>query len=106
MLNSKVIRFLRNWQQSYQGVRELSQLDDHELADLGLIRSDTSRVARQSSRHCGSSRGAGPSHQMSNDPRRTEGTIVTMQISDDGSGLPVCAESGGATQQQLAVMRA
>jgi hypothetical protein len=43
---------------------------------------------------------------MSNDPRRTEGTIVTMQISDDGSGLPVCAESGGATEQQLAVMRA
>ena len=51
MFISKVIKFLRNWRQSYQGIRELSQLDDHELADLGLIRSDISRVTRESIRH-------------------------------------------------------
>ena len=54
MFISKVIELLRNWRQSYRGVRELSQLDDHELADLGLIRSDISRIVRESSRHCGS----------------------------------------------------
>ena len=47
MFISKVITFLRNWRKSYQGVRELSQLNDHELADLGLIRSDISRVAHE-----------------------------------------------------------
>jgi uncharacterized protein YjiS (DUF1127 family) len=51
MFISKVIRLLRNWRQSDRGVRELSQLDDHELADLGLIRSDISRVTRESIRH-------------------------------------------------------
>ena len=45
MFINKVIKFLRNWRQSCQGVRELSQLNDRELADLGLIRSDISRVA-------------------------------------------------------------
>jgi uncharacterized protein YjiS (DUF1127 family) len=54
MFVSKVIKFLRNWQQSYRGVRELSQLNDQELADLGLIRSDISRVAHESSQHHGS----------------------------------------------------
>ena len=50
MFISKVIELLRNWRQSCRGVRELSQLDDHELADLGLIRSDIWRVAHESSR--------------------------------------------------------
>jgi uncharacterized protein YjiS (DUF1127 family) len=54
MFISKVIELLRNWRQSCRGVRELSQLDDHELADLGLIRSDISRIVQESSRHCGS----------------------------------------------------
>jgi uncharacterized protein YjiS (DUF1127 family) len=51
MFIRKIITFIRNWQQSYQGVWELSQLNDQELADLGLIRSDISRVAHESSRH-------------------------------------------------------
>jgi len=54
MVISKVIGLLRNWRQSYRGVRELSQLDDHELADLGLIRSDILRVVHESIWHCGS----------------------------------------------------
>ena len=45
MFIRKIIRFLRNWQQSYQGAQQLFQLNDRELADLGLIRSDISRVA-------------------------------------------------------------
>ena len=48
MFISKVIGLLRSWRQSDRGVRELSQLDDHELADLGLIRSDILRVVHES----------------------------------------------------------
>jgi uncharacterized protein YjiS (DUF1127 family) len=57
MFISKLIRYLHDWRQSYQAVRKLSQLNDREFADLGLIRSDISRVANVSSRR-----------KMSNDP--------------------------------------
>ena len=54
MLFSKLVRFLRSWREFYQGVRELTQLNDRELADLGLIRSDISRAAHEHNRHRGS----------------------------------------------------
>ena len=60
MFIRKIIRFLRNWQQSYQGAQQLFQLNDRELADLGLIRSDISRVAHgEVARHMHDRNGAG-----------------------------------------------
>jgi uncharacterized protein YjiS (DUF1127 family) len=42
---SSVIRLFRTWQRYDAGFRELSLLPDRELADIGLNRSDISRVA-------------------------------------------------------------
>jgi uncharacterized protein YjiS (DUF1127 family) len=41
------IHYVQTWRQYADAVRELSQLNDRELADLGIIRSDIPRVARQ-----------------------------------------------------------
>ncbi len=41
------IRFIQNWRQYGEAVRELSNLNDRELADLGITRADIPRVARQ-----------------------------------------------------------
>jgi uncharacterized protein YjiS (DUF1127 family) len=61
MFIRKIIRYLHNWQQSYQGVQQLSQLNDRELVDLGLIRSDISRVVHgEVARHMHDRNGAGP----------------------------------------------
>ena len=40
MILSYITRLLRMWQRYDQTVRELSRLNDRELADLGLVRSD------------------------------------------------------------------
>jgi uncharacterized protein YjiS (DUF1127 family) len=39
------INFLRSWRRYNATLRELSQLGDRELADIGIARSDIPRVA-------------------------------------------------------------
>jgi uncharacterized protein YjiS (DUF1127 family) len=41
------IRFVQNWRQYGETVRELSSLNDRELADLGISRSDIPQIARE-----------------------------------------------------------
>ena len=50
MLLSHVIRFLRAWRRYRATVQELSMLSDHELADLGLTRSQIGSVAYRSAK--------------------------------------------------------
>ena len=45
-----VIRFLQAWKEYGLAVRELSQLSDRELADIGITRSDIPRVAWEHAR--------------------------------------------------------
>jgi uncharacterized protein YjiS (DUF1127 family) len=40
-----IIRFLQSWRRYHTNLRELSQLDDRQLADVGISRSDIYRVA-------------------------------------------------------------
>ena len=40
-----VIRFLQVWRRYNVSVRELSSLGDRELADIGISRSDITRIA-------------------------------------------------------------
>jgi len=42
---SSIVRFLHNWKQYGMAMRELSNLSDRELADIGITRSDIPRVA-------------------------------------------------------------
>ena len=42
-----VIRFFQGWKRYGLAVQELSQLSDRELADIGITRSDISRIARE-----------------------------------------------------------
>ena len=49
MLLSHVTRFLRQWRRYNSNLRELNQLGDRELADLGISRSDIPRVAWETS---------------------------------------------------------
>jgi uncharacterized protein YjiS (DUF1127 family) len=44
MLTS-LIRYVRTWRQYGEAVRELSNLNDRELADIGIARSDIPYVA-------------------------------------------------------------
>jgi uncharacterized protein YjiS (DUF1127 family) len=39
------VRFIQTWKRYNASVRELSQLGDRELADIGITRSDIARVA-------------------------------------------------------------
>jgi uncharacterized protein YjiS (DUF1127 family) len=48
MLLSYVLRLLRVWRRYHATVHELSQFSDHELADLGLTRSQIICVAYRS----------------------------------------------------------
>jgi uncharacterized protein YjiS (DUF1127 family) len=41
------IRLVRRWRQHAEAVRELAALNDRELADMGITRSDILRVVRQ-----------------------------------------------------------
>ncbi len=43
-----LIRFIRRWKLYNRNLRELSRLDDRELADIGICRSDIPAVAWQS----------------------------------------------------------
>jgi len=40
-----IINFLRSWRRYNASLRELSQLGDRELADIGISRSDIPRLA-------------------------------------------------------------
>jgi uncharacterized protein YjiS (DUF1127 family) len=50
MLLSHIARVLRQWRRYNANLRELSQLGDRELADLGISRSDIPRIALDNSR--------------------------------------------------------
>jgi uncharacterized protein YjiS (DUF1127 family) len=45
-----LIRYVRTWRQYGEAVRELSNLNDRELADLGITRADIPHVAREHAR--------------------------------------------------------
>jgi uncharacterized protein YjiS (DUF1127 family) len=47
MLLTNLIRLVRRWRRYHRSIRELSRLDDRELADIGVSRSDIRSVARQ-----------------------------------------------------------
>ena len=51
MLLSHVVRFLRAWRRYHATMAQLSVLSDHELADLGLTRSQISSVAYRCAWH-------------------------------------------------------
>ncbi|HEY1361153.1 MAG TPA: DUF1127 domain-containing protein [Xanthobacteraceae bacterium] len=40
-----IVNFIRAWKRYNANLRELSQLGDRELADIGISRSDIPRVA-------------------------------------------------------------
>jgi uncharacterized protein YjiS (DUF1127 family) len=40
-----IIRFFQSWKRYGLAVQELSQLSDHELADIGITRSDIPHIA-------------------------------------------------------------
>jgi uncharacterized protein YjiS (DUF1127 family) len=40
-----IMRFTRSWRRYNASLRELSHLNDRELADIGISRSDIPRVA-------------------------------------------------------------
>jgi uncharacterized protein YjiS (DUF1127 family) len=40
-----IFRFLRSWRRYNVSLRQLSHLDDRQLADIGISRSDIPRIA-------------------------------------------------------------
>ncbi len=50
MLISRLIRLVRSWWRYNESVRELTRLDDRELADIGITRSEISAVAWRTAR--------------------------------------------------------
>jgi uncharacterized protein YjiS (DUF1127 family) len=46
MLLAKLIRLFHAWRSYERSMRELSRLDDRELADIGISRSEIRAVAR------------------------------------------------------------
>ena len=40
-----IVRFIQEWKRYNQSLRELSRLGDRELADIGISRSDITRVS-------------------------------------------------------------
>jgi uncharacterized protein YjiS (DUF1127 family) len=40
-----IVRFIQAWKRYNASLRELSQLGDRELADIGITRSDIPRIA-------------------------------------------------------------
>lgn len=43
-----LIRYIEAWRNYYRNLDELSQLNDRDLADIGISRSDIYRIANQS----------------------------------------------------------
>ena len=50
MLTS-LIRYVQTWRQYGAAARELLSLNDREVADLGISRSDIPHIAREQARH-------------------------------------------------------
>ena len=50
MLISRFIRLLRAWWRYNESVRELTRLNERELADIGITRSEIPAVAWQNAR--------------------------------------------------------
>jgi uncharacterized protein YjiS (DUF1127 family) len=46
MLND-FVEAVRSWRRKRACLRELSQLSDHELAELGMLRSDIATIVRE-----------------------------------------------------------
>jgi uncharacterized protein YjiS (DUF1127 family) len=46
-----LINFLQSWRRYNTSLRELYQLGDRELADIGITRADIPRVAWESAEH-------------------------------------------------------
>jgi uncharacterized protein YjiS (DUF1127 family) len=46
-----IINFIQAWKRYNTSVRELYQLGDRELADIGITRSDIPRIAWEKSEH-------------------------------------------------------
>jgi uncharacterized protein YjiS (DUF1127 family) len=47
---SHLLHLFRAWRRYENSLRELSRLGDRELADIGVVRSDIPRLARESAR--------------------------------------------------------
>jgi uncharacterized protein YjiS (DUF1127 family) len=47
---SHLIRIFRAWRRYEASLRELSRLGDRELADIGISRSDISRIAGENAK--------------------------------------------------------
>jgi len=50
MLISRFVRLLRAWWRYNESVRELARLNERELADIGITRSEIPAVAWQNAR--------------------------------------------------------
>jgi uncharacterized protein YjiS (DUF1127 family) len=50
MIISRLIRLVRSWWRYNESVRELARLNDRELADIGISRSEIAAVAWQNAR--------------------------------------------------------
>jgi uncharacterized protein YjiS (DUF1127 family) len=48
---ASIVRFIRQWRRYNTSIRELSRLGDRELADIGVSRSDISRIAWTSAKY-------------------------------------------------------
>jgi uncharacterized protein YjiS (DUF1127 family) len=47
---ASIVRAFQEWRRYHQSLSELSRLGDRQLADIGVSRSDISRLARSSAR--------------------------------------------------------
>jgi uncharacterized protein YjiS (DUF1127 family) len=50
MLISRFVRLIRAWWRYNDSVRELARLNDRELADIGVARSEITRIAWENAR--------------------------------------------------------
>jgi uncharacterized protein YjiS (DUF1127 family) len=50
MLISRIVRLIRAWWRYNDSVRELARLNDRELADIGVSRSEITRIAWENAR--------------------------------------------------------
>ena len=50
MIISRFVRLVRSWWRYNESVRELARLNDRELADIGVSRSEIATIAWQNAR--------------------------------------------------------